>query len=182
MLPAGLKQVFPLAVLKSSPSTLKRTPRPRFEVAVVLPCSSMGKELRSLAELTVFAESFISNLPQEKGQATVVGLSGDLGSGKTAFVKAVAKKLGITEDVLSPTFVIAKYYDLPGMSWKRLVHVDAYRIEQPEEVRALRFAELLADPRNLVMIEWPEQLGEYFPKNARTLHFRFVDETTREVG
>ena len=142
----------------------------------------MGKELRSLAELTAFAEEFISTLQHETGHATVVGLSGDLGSGKTAFVKAVAKKLGVQEDVLSPTFVIAKFYDLSDSAWGRLVHVDAYRIEQPDEVRALRFGELLADSRNLVMIEWPEQLQEYFPEDARTLHFRFVDETTREVG
>lgn len=141
----------------------------------------MGKELTSLDALKDFADEFISSLSKEKEYATVVGLSGDLGSGKTAFVKEVARKLGVTEEVLSPTFVIAKFYDLPTAPWSRLVHIDAYRLERPDEVRALRFDELLADPKNLVMIEWPEQLDGYFPANAQVLHFRFIDETTRGV-
>ncbi len=106
----------------------------------------------------------------EMTEATVVGLSGHLGAGKTAFVKAIAKILGVVETVTSPTFVIMKAYsrevkpneDEPffaGTPWARLIHIDAYRLERPQELEVLDFERLVADPRNLIMIEWPENVG-----------------------
>lgn len=136
----------------------------------------------SITELEAFAGRFLRELKPRETQATVVGLSGDLGSGKTAFVKAVARTLGITETVLSPTFVLAKFYDIPAPAvWLRLVHIDAYRLEDPAELKALRFDELASDPRNLILVEWPEQTGDLFPLDAHTIAFRVVDETTRAL-
>jgi tRNA threonylcarbamoyladenosine biosynthesis protein TsaE len=91
-------------------------------------------------------------------EALVVGLSGNLGAGKTAFTKGVAQALGITEEITSPTFVIMKLYPTKSTSWKQLVHVDAYRLEKPAEVEVLGFEGLIADPGNLVLIEWPENI------------------------
>lgn len=143
----------------------------------------MEHTIKSIAELEVFAQGFIAETRPEEVHATVIGLSGDLGSGKTAFVKAVAHALGVTEVVRSPTFVLAKFYDIPGCdSWSRLVHIDAYRLDSPAELRALRFDELIADPRNLVLVEWPEQAGILFPSDAHTIAFRVVDETTRVLS
>ena len=140
--------------------------------------------MKSLVELEAFAaEHFLVDVKPEEARATVVGLSGDLGSGKTAFVKAIARVLGITETVLSPTFVLAKFYDIPQPAlWLRLVHIDAYRLEDPSELKALRFDELISDSRNLVLIEWPEQAGDLFPADARMITFRVVDETTRALS
>ncbi|MBP6858533.1 MAG: tRNA (adenosine(37)-N6)-threonylcarbamoyltransferase complex ATPase subunit type 1 TsaE [Candidatus Pacebacteria bacterium] len=104
--------------------------------------------------------------------ATIIGLSGHLGAGKTAFTKCVAKDLGITEDVTSPTFVIMKIYDIDptkvvadltengaaNFPWKRLVHIDAYRLERAQELEAINFAKYAADPDNLILIEWPENV------------------------
>lgn len=94
--------------------------------------------------------------------ALVVGLSGHLGAGKTAFVKRLAAKLGITEDVTSPTFVIMKIYDTTNDTFRRLIHIDAYRLEERSQLEALRFEDVVSDSHNLVMIEWPEnvQLGQ----------------------
>ncbi len=96
-------------------------------------------------------------------EALVVGLSGHLGAGKTAFIKILAKLLGISETVTSPTFVLMKIYEIPSdlktIPWKRLVHIDAYRLEKPEELAALDFENLVSDPRNLIMVEWPENVG-----------------------
>ncbi len=143
----------------------------------------METTISSIPELERFAREFLAELPAEKSGATVVGLSGDLGAGKTAFVKAAAKAFEITENVLSPTFVIAKYYELPGAcSWSRLVHIDAYRIEDPAELKALRWDEIVGDKENLILIEWPERIGKFFPKNGTTLTFRFIDETTRAIS
>jgi tRNA threonylcarbamoyladenosine biosynthesis protein TsaE len=143
----------------------------------------MERTVKSLAELEAFAERFLVDVKPEEASATVVGLSGDLGSGKTAFVKAAARVLGITETVLSPTFVLAKFYDIPRhAAWSRLVHIDAYRLEDPSELKALRFDELIRDPRNLVLVEWPEQAGGMFPVDAHMIVFRVVDETTRALS
>src|SRR3989344_4371105 len=119
------------------------------------------RTIKNLNELQDFAGGFLEVLVPNKEGATVVGLSGDLGSGKTAFVKVLAKALGVEEEVLSPTFVIAKFYEIGGGHWRRLVHIDLYRIDDPEELKALRFAEILADHGNLVVIEWPERTGDF---------------------
>ena len=140
------------------------------------------ERLNDLNETCLYVKEFLRTLGKEEERATIVGLSGDLGSGKTAFVKCAAQILGVREEIVSPTFVIAKFYDIPRQSkWERLVHIDAYRIENPEEIRPLRLEQTFADPRNLVIVEWPEQLGVFFPKDATKLFLRFVDETTRAI-
>jgi tRNA threonylcarbamoyladenosine biosynthesis protein TsaE len=97
---------------------------------------------------------------EEADSAFVVGLSGHLGAGKTAFVKLVATELGIDEIVTSPTFVIMKIYEggKKGVAFKRLVHIDAYRLERREELDGLGFEHVVADKNSLVMIEWPENV------------------------
>jgi len=142
----------------------------------------MKREFRSEEEMSVYAKEFLASLTPKKNGATVVGLAGDLGSGKTTFTKYAARALGISEHIVSPTYVIAKYYDLPRQdTWEKFVHIDAYRIENPDEVRALRWEEMLADPRNLVFIEWPERIGGNFPGDALLVRFEFVNETTRAI-
>ena len=116
----------------------------------------------SLEETRAIASGWLRNLAQRQGGATaaaIVGLSGHLGAGKTAFVKEVAKELGIDEEITSPTFVLMKMYATRHPRWPRLVHVDAYRLENREELEALQWENLVADPNNLIMIEWPENVG-----------------------
>jgi tRNA threonylcarbamoyladenosine biosynthesis protein TsaE len=116
----------------------------------------------SLEETTSIAREWLQTISAEmsKGKATVVGLSGHLGAGKTAFVKAVAAQLGITEDVTSPTFVIMKNYLIVHPRWKKLVHIDAYRLEAAQELEVLDFAKVVGDPDHLVLIEWPDIVKE----------------------
>lgn len=123
-------------------------------------------------------------------EALVVGLSGHLGAGKTAFVKLVAKELGIAEIVTSPTFVLMKIYVIkPGLNsgadgrpkipWKQLIHIDAYRLERAQELEALNFEQLVADKNNLIMIEWPENVFEEASENGPTesIHFSSGNDT-----
>ena len=94
--------------------------------------------------------------------AFVVGLSGHLGAGKTSFTKLIAKELGITETVTSPTFVIMKIYEISAnapIPFKRLVHIDAYRLERRAELEGIDFERIASDPGNLVIVEWPENAG-----------------------
>jgi tRNA threonylcarbamoyladenosine biosynthesis protein TsaE len=135
-----------------------------------------------------FADELLAALlPRDDGRATVLALSGDLGAGKTAFVKSLAHRLGIEEHVTSPTFVIMKTYNIQpttndGNGFGRLVHIDAYRMKSARELAVLGWEALLANPENLVALEWPELVADGVPEDAITLTFEHVDETTRSVS
>jgi len=140
---------------------------------------SLDDTARIAREWLVFLEK---KETKGKGEALVVGLSGNLGSGKTAFVKAVAKELGITEMVTSPTFVSEKMYKTNNADFPRLVHIDAYRLESARELEVLDFEELVEDANSLILIEWPENVREILPEGAQTIWCEFVSETEREYG
>lgn len=142
----------------------------------------MKREFESEEEMSTYAKEFLRVLTPNTHGATLVGLTGDLGSGKTTFTKYFASALGISAHIVSPTYVIAKFYDIPKQgAWGRLIHIDAYRIEEADEVRALRWKELITDPKNLILVEWPERIGPFFPSVAPILRFEFVNETTRAI-
>jgi tRNA threonylcarbamoyl adenosine modification protein YjeE len=113
--------------------------------------------------------------------ATLVALSGDLGAGKTALSQAVARALGVQGAVISPTFVIMKIYDTKHPAYKRLVHIDAYRLESSSELERLGWRELLADPANLILIEWPEKVPEAIPSGALRVTLSHVNDDEREI-
>jgi tRNA threonylcarbamoyladenosine biosynthesis protein TsaE len=124
-------------------------------------------------------------------RATIVGLYGDLGSGKTAFTQGVAESLGITDRVTSPTFVIEKIYEIQKLSsastqaypqaFKHLIHIDAYRIEHSDELVHLGWNDIVKDAGNLILVEWPERIADIMPPEHTRLKFTFIDETTREI-
>ena len=147
----------------------------------------MNYLIHNQLELDICADEILSMLTcdakEGRNKATVLGLSGELGAGKTALVQSLARALAILLHVTSPTFVIARFYDIQNHTqFKRLIHVDAYRIEHEDELRPLGFRDLLDDPRNLVVVEWPEQLGVHFPGDAKRFTITVVDETTREIS
>lgn len=135
---------------------------------------------KSLEETAELARKFLTSLTLGT-RARVVGLSGDLGSGKTTFVQNLARALGAGDNITSPTFVIEKIYKLTGQKFARLVHVDAYRLENGEELSRLGFAELLADRNNLIVIEWVERVVDILPEYQK-VNFKFIDENTREIS
>lgn len=119
---------------------------------------------------------------QQRGKedATVVLLEGDLGAGKTTFTKALSKVLGIDESTVhSPTFILKKEYHGKHATFKKLVHVDAYRFTHPEEAKVLRLEEDLKDPAALVVVEWPSKMT--YLKADMEIDFRVEDEATREI-
>lgn len=127
----------------------------------------MERRIQTLADLQGEATRLVGTLaPREK--ATLVTLSGKLGAGKTAFTKTVAWALGVEEVVTSPTFVLEKIYQLGNETskFKRLIHIDAYRLEKGGELSALGFDELMRDAGNLVVLEWPENVADALPAPA----------------
>ena len=137
---------------------------------------------KSLADTDEIAKDFVEKLSVGfYKKACVVGLYGDLGSGKTTFTKAVAKILGAKGNITSPTFVIEKIYSISHPSFTKLIHIDAYRLESAEELRKLSWDEVLMNSKNLVLIEWPENVQEILPENHMKIKFKFVSENEREI-
>lgn len=131
---------------------------------------------RSAREVGEAATRFMRSVAPRISGATVVALSGDLGAGKTTFAQALARALGVEEAITSPTFTIEKIYALKDRLWQRLVHIDAYRLKGPHELEALDWREMITDPGNLVVIEWPERIAESLPEGAIRIRFDIAGE------
>jgi tRNA threonylcarbamoyladenosine biosynthesis protein TsaE len=141
----------------------------------------MNYTTHTLEENQKVAQDFISSLIPFSDQATIVGLFGNLGAGKTTFTQAVAKLLGVTEHVTSPTFILEKIYTINFKGFEKLIHIDAYRLDSGKDLLNLGWKEIADNPKNLILIEWPERIADILPPNIRKLSFTFVDETTREI-
>lgn len=141
--------------------------------------------LAELPEYVRNVRAMLKLLPA-KSAATTVWLIGDLGAGKTTFVQNLAREMEISEDVQSPTYVLMKSYGVPNnrtqfgslRRFNRLVHIDAYRLEDAKQFAALKSEEFLNDPATLVLIEWPEKVAGALP--APDLTITFTSENARE--
>ena len=137
--------------------------------------------LTAVAELESVSGEFVSALAATVSikSATVVALHGDLGAGKTTFVQTIARTLGITETVTSPTFVVMKQYETEHADFTTLVHIDAYRIETGDEMRPLGFTQLLAEPHTLICIEWAERIENLLPDTTVHITLELNADGTR---
>lgn len=90
-------------------------------------------------------------------ESCVIHLHGEMGAGKTTFTKSLAKKLGISDDVQSPTFTLMREYEIENSRHKKLLHIDAYRFDNKEEGKILGLAKR-ATENNILIIEWPNNM------------------------
>lgn len=135
---------------------------------------------RNREDTNQIATSFLNSLLPSH-MATVVALEGDLGSGKTTFTQAIGKALKVEENMQSPTFVIMKVYSIDFKGFRNLIHIDAYRIEKDTELLHLGWEEILREPENLIFIEWPSNVSNLIPNDAKKIDLKFIDESTREI-
>lgn len=112
--------------------------------------------------------------PEQNRGALVIGLEGNLGAGKTTFIQAFAKGMGIKRRLTSPTFVLMKKYN-------NLYHLDCYRIKNSQDVLAMDFKEIISNPKNIVLIEWAEKIKRILPKNKIWIKFKILGKTQRLV-
>ena len=136
----------------------------------------MGRALRLRAdELNRFGE----DLGRELAAPAVVGLSGELGSGKTTLVQAICRGLGARVRATSPTYALVHHYE--DRAGRPVYHVDCYRLESPDEARDLGFDDMVREGA-IVLVEWPERAGAWVPPLDR--HFRLSyaeDADTRNL-
>lgn len=112
--------------------------------------------------------------------AFFIGLNGDLGGGKTTFVKGFSRGLKIKDKILSPTFVIFKKYPIvKNRYFNCLYHFDCYRIESDKELDVLNFKDIVNNPKNIVIVEWSCRIKNSIPQKSLIINLSFIDEKSR---
>jgi tRNA threonylcarbamoyladenosine biosynthesis protein TsaE len=114
-------------------------------------------------------------------KARVLALRGDLGGGKTTFLQGFAKGLGIKQKILSPTFVILKKFRIKHSSFNFFYHIDCYRIKKPKEILDLGFKKIIADPKNIIAVEWSDRMQKLLPQNTIFISFEFYNKNKRKI-
>ena len=136
---------------------------------------SKSCKIDSIEELSSFAKDFSITL----SGGEVVLLAGELGAGKTTFVKELVKALGSSEVVNSPTFVLRNEYSISN---KTFFHIDLYRLEK-NRVKSFEFFERLGDVDTITCIEWPERIKDVknIPGRIIKLTFLRTGEHSRKI-
>jgi len=137
-------------------------------------------------------EPFISNSFEETQEiasillskikeGTTICLYGNLAAGKTTFTQGIARGLGIPR-IVSPTFIIMRQYSVSTHPViKTLYHLDLYRLNSVEEIKAFDIDEIWSDSSNLLVIEWPEKFQNILPKKRFDIFFRATSDNEREI-
>src|SRR5262249_55355449 len=141
------------------------------------PAPAMPQHPSDILDLVLLSERATLELAREIAVALapgdMVALSGDLGTGKTTFARALIRRLAGDEalEVPSPTFTLMQIYDLPR---HQVIHADLYRVNTPEELVELGFADLAADA--VAVVEWPDRAAAALPVDRLDLEFSLAPD------
>lgn len=147
--------------------------------------TNSAKETKRVAEELV--KKLISAYKSASGTASksalVVALEGELGAGKTTFIKGFSRALGVREKILSPTFVIIHRHRIRNQESRirNLYHIDCYRLKSEKDLLKLGVKKIFANPENIVLIEWADRVKKIIPKNAVWVHFSHLEKSTRRI-
>ncbi|MFA7448871.1 MAG: tRNA (adenosine(37)-N6)-threonylcarbamoyltransferase complex ATPase subunit type 1 TsaE [Weeksellaceae bacterium] len=131
----------------------------------------MNFTANKLEDLIPIAKEILTNLKHK-----VVLFEGELGAGKTSFIKVLVKEMGSSDEVSSPTFSIVNEYELPK---GKVFHFDLYRIKTEEEALDFGIDEYL-DSGNFCFIEWPDKISDLLPDDFHTVKI-IAEENKRTV-
>jgi len=127
----------------------------------------------SASELSRFGE----DLGHQLRAPAVIGLSGELGTGKTTLIQAICRGLGARARATSPTYALVHHYDAGSTP---LYHVDCYRLRHPDDARDLGFDDMMREPA-IILIEWPERAGAWAPPLDRHFQLSYADDPSRRI-
>ena len=123
-------------------------------------------------------ESIAADLARDLRGGECVALHGELGAGKTQFVRGLVRALGGNpRSVSSPTFVLLNVYDSGRL---KVFHLDAYRVNGADDFESIGFSELL-EQRGVVVVEWAQRVASLLPSDAVHVRITTIDETQREI-
>lgn len=114
----------------------------------------------------------------------VVLLHGELGAGKTTFVKGIAEGLGIKDDIVSPTFTLMQIYEVKSIKYKveGFVHIDTYRLKNEDELKEIGVEDYLGDEETVCVVEWPEKMrGLLRDKKTIDVTIESIGENERRI-
>jgi len=120
-------------------------------------------------------------IAEELQGGEIIGLIGDLGTGKTCFVQGLAKGLKIKNIVNSPTFVIMKVYKNKQKPTLSLCHIDAYRLKSANDLKAIGALEYFKDKQTITIIEWADKIKTSLPKKTQFIEFKHLDNNLRQI-
>jgi tRNA threonylcarbamoyladenosine biosynthesis protein TsaE len=135
-------------------------------------------ELESEQAFAALAERFAQALRDARVWPLVLGLRGDLGSGKTTWARAMLRGLGYSGRVPSPTYTLLEQYACGGVS---VVHLDLYRLRGDAELENLGLRDWLAEPLRWIVVEWPERAPQLAARCDLTLEFEITASAGRRV-
>ena len=144
---------------------------------VVKVLSSSPEETQQLAG--IFAQHLINGATLAKARPVIISLEGQLGSGKTEFIKGFALALGVSEKVLSPTFLIMKKFNIKAGPYTALYHLDCYRIKNSKEILSLDYKEIVKDRKAIVLIEWGNLIKDILSKDHLEVSFKAKSRRNR---
>jgi tRNA threonylcarbamoyladenosine biosynthesis protein TsaE len=139
-----------------------------------------------MSQLTSSAKqtfNLAKNFAKKLGGGEVIGLIGELGAGKTVFVKGLATGLGIKKNITSPTFVLMKIYPVTNFKFQisNFVHIDAYRIKNEKDVLSIGAEEYFNQLNTVTVIEWADKIKKILPLNAVIITLKNKGKNTRQI-
>ena len=143
---------------------------------------------KSITETKKIAKKIAKNFKNGK----ILGLVGNLGSGKTHFTKGLAEFYKIKKTITSPTFVLLRHYSIPRdpssrntsgfrTGLKNLVHIDCYRLDKPNQLLEIGLEEYINNPESVVVIEWAEKIKNILPKNTIYINFKLGKKENKRI-
>ncbi|MEX2033232.1 MAG: tRNA (adenosine(37)-N6)-threonylcarbamoyltransferase complex ATPase subunit type 1 TsaE [Candidatus Colwellbacteria bacterium] len=130
--------------------------------------SRSPQETSNLAKL--FAQELLKTKPEK--YALVIGFIGELGTGKTTFIRSFLRASGVKARIVSPTFIFSRRYKSRLKYYQDIWHFDVYRLGSPREVREIGLREAVSQDKNLVIVEWADKVKGLLPKGTVWVEFK----------
>ena len=127
-------------------------------------------------------DQLIDYVKANQGNKNIILLHGDLGSGKTTFVRKYCEKINIINQVSSPSFLILNSYN--SLNNMRVNHFDFYRVEDISELEMIGLYEILNENNSLTFIEWPDKFSEelkIFKEKSCSIYFNFIRDNINQI-